>query len=182
MIDVGAAGVTDTGFDLGGIIGGIAGAFAGENNQGNVDLGNQGGGFQDGAGGAIERGGAAEIVYAAPVNIVGVIPSQPVAGGCFMPECPPGMACVQVCPGMVGPAIPAPINTAAPGPLQQILGPVTGALGGVGRQFGVGTAGTRLVADQGGGNIARTLGILLLVAAVGYILYKRYYKRGKAAE
>ena len=181
MIDTGAAGVTDTGFDLGGIVGGITGAFSGENNQGNVDLGNQGGGFQDGAGGAIERGSTAEIVYAAPVNVIGVVPAQP-SNGCFMPECPPGMACVQVCPGVTG-VIPANGAAAAPSPLQQILGPVTGALGGVGRQFGVGTAGTRLVADQGGGgNIARTLGILLLVAAVGYILYKRYYKKGKAAD
>jgi hypothetical protein len=168
--------------DIGGLNGG---AFAGEFGA-NADM--AGNGFQGGGpdvdagdryGGALPGG---TIRPAEPLPVA--LQECPPGTRYGQRACPAGMACTQelTCiPDLT--TVVAPITQPVEDILRSILGPVTGAIGGAGRQYGVGTAGTRLVSDVGGGgNMLRTLAILLLVGAVGYILYKRYYKRGKAAD
>lgn len=71
-----------------------------------------------------------------------------------------------------------PIPPGLPPALQTLLG----GLGGEARQFGLGVAGTRLIAatEGGGAGLGRLLGIVALLAGGGYLAWKKWGKKAVA--
>lgn len=96
--------------------------------------------------------------------------------------CPPGMVCAAVCTPVCVSDIAVPSLPDLLPSLPDLLAPIFGGGGGgggVGRALPFGTAGTRLVTGERRSPLLTIL-ILVVIAGIGYFLYRRY-RKGKEA-